>query len=162
MPNHVEASPYAAANRRGILNLVWGAVATLLSGLWTAICAVGGAIGAMLRTQHAVTVISRAWGRGIIRVCGIRVEIEGLENLDGLESFVLVANHQSFFDIFAVAAYIPGEPRFVAKKSLLKIPVIGYAMKHSVHVTIDRESACQAILHAIPIIPIGFDTYFFA
>jgi len=162
MPNHVEASPYAAANRRGILNLVWGAIATLLSGLWTAICAVGAAIGAMLRTQHAVTVISRAWGRGIIRLCGIRVEIEGLENLDGLESFVLVANHQSFFDIFAVSAYIPGEPRFVAKKSLLKIPVIGYAMQHSGHVTIDREAGGQAIRKAIQIIRSGFDICVFA
>src|SRR5260370_38350992 len=108
MPNHVEASPYAAANRRGILNLVWGAVATLLSGLWTAICSVGAAIGAMLRTQHAVTVISRAWGRGIIRLCGIRVEPEGLENLDPLESSGLVPNHRSFCAIFAVAAYLTG------------------------------------------------------
>src|ERR1700746_3017808 len=88
MPNHVEASPYAAARPRGILNLVWGAIATLLSGLWTAICAIGAATGATLGTHHAVTVITRAWGRGIIKVCGIRVDIEGLENLDGLNSFV--------------------------------------------------------------------------
>ena len=59
MANHVEASPYAAARPRGILNLVWGAVATLLSGIWTAICAIGAATGATLRTHHAVTVITR-------------------------------------------------------------------------------------------------------
>ncbi len=46
--------------------------------------------------------LSRLWAGLIIRTCGIKVEIEGLENLRGLKSYVLVANHQSFFDIFAV------------------------------------------------------------
>ena len=68
------------------------------------------------------------WARMIIRTCGIKVEIEGLEHLRGLKSYILVANHQSFFDIFAVLAYLPGDTRFVAKKELLKIPVVGYAM----------------------------------
>jgi 1-acyl-sn-glycerol-3-phosphate acyltransferase len=162
MANHVETSPYASAAPRGIFNLIWGLIATFFSVVWTAICAIGAALGAMLGTHHAVTLITRAWGHGIIRLCGIRVEIEGLENLAGLESFVLVANHQSFFDIFAVAAYIPGEPRFVAKKSLLKIPVIGYAMQHSGHVTIDREAGGQAIRKAISFIRSGFDMCVFA
>jgi 1-acyl-sn-glycerol-3-phosphate acyltransferase len=162
MANHIEASSYAAGTPRGILNLVWGAVATLLSVFWTVVCAICAATGAALGKNHAVTVISRVWARGIIRTCGIRVEIEGLENLAGLKSFVLVANHQSFFDIFAVVAYIPGEPRIVAKKQLLKIPVIGYAMQHSGHVSIDREAGGQAIRKAIHIIRSGFDMCVFA
>ena len=80
MSNHVEASPYSTAAPRGIFNLAWGIIATFLSVLWTAVCAIGAAIGAMMHKQHAVTLITRAWGRGIIRVCGIKVEIEGLEN----------------------------------------------------------------------------------
>jgi 1-acyl-sn-glycerol-3-phosphate acyltransferase len=162
MPNHVETSPYAAAAPRGVFNLIWGVVATFLSGAWTVPCAIAAAIFGTLGKHHAVTLITRAWGRGIIRLCGIRVEIEGLENLAGLKSFILVANHQSFFDIFAVAAYIPGEPRFVAKKSLLRIPVVGYAMQHSGHVTIDREAGGQAIRKAINIIRGGLDMCVFA
>ncbi len=162
MSNHVEASPYAASAPRGIFNLLWGLVATFLSVLWTVVCAIGAALGGTFGKHHAVTVVTRLWGRGIIRTCGIRVEIEGLENLAGLKSFVLVANHQSFFDIFAVAGYIPGEPRFVAKKSLLKIPIVGYAMQHSGHVTIDREAGGQAIRKVIHIIRGGFDICVFA
>ncbi len=79
-------------------------VATSLSVLWTAICAIGAAIAAMMGRMHAVTVVSRAWGRGIIAVSGIKVQIEGLENLAGLKSYVLVSNHQSFFDTFASPA----------------------------------------------------------
>jgi 1-acyl-sn-glycerol-3-phosphate acyltransferase len=162
MSNHVEASPYSTAAPRGIFNLAWGIVATFLSVLWTAVCAIGAAIGAMMHKQHAVTLITRAWGRGIIRVCGIKVRIEGLENLAGLKSYVLVANHQSFFDIFACSAFMPGEPRFVAKKELLKIPVIGYAMQHSGHIIIDREAGGREIRKAIKIIRSGIDLCVFA
>lgn len=162
MDNHVEASPYTAPAPRSVLNLVWGAVATLLSGVWTAFCAVAAAIAGTLGRNHAVTVITRIWGRGIIRTCGIKVEIEGLENLDGLGSFVLVANHQSFFDIFATAAYIPGEPRFVAKKELLKIPIVGYAMQRGGHVSIARDAGGAAIRKAINLIKGGLDMCVFA
>ena len=162
MANHAQASPYAAGAPRGIFNLAWGVVATILSVLWTVPCAIAAAIAATIGKQHAVTLISRAWGRGIIGLCGIKVQIEGLENLAGLKSYILVANHQSFFDIFAAAAFIPGEPRFVAKKELLKIPVIGYAMQRGGHVIIDREAGGKAIRKAIQIIRSGLDVCVFA
>ncbi len=162
MDNHAEASSYTAAAHRGIFNLAWGLVATALSVLWTAPCAIAAAIAATMGKQHAVTQITRAWARVIIRVCGIKVQIEGLENLAGLKSFVLVSNHKSFFDIFAVAAFMPGEPRFVAKKELLKIPVVGYAIQHGGHVIIDRDAGGQAIRKAIHIIRSGIDMCVFA
>ena len=145
MVNHILASSYRTSAPRGIRNLAWGILATLLSVFWTAISALLAALFAALRMPHAVTLVSRGWGGGIIRVCGIKVHLEGLENIAGLKSYILVANHQSFFDIFALAAYLPGEPRFVAKKELLRIPVIGYALQHSGHVIIDRESGGKAI-----------------
>ena len=104
-------------------------VATILSGIWTMICATGAALSALMNKPHWVTVVTRAWGRGIIAVCGIKVEVEGLENLAGIKSYVLVSNHQSFFDTFAIAGFMPGNPRFVAKKELLKIPIVGFAMQ---------------------------------
>jgi 1-acyl-sn-glycerol-3-phosphate acyltransferase len=162
MASHPQASSYTAAPRRGIFNLAWGVVATFLSALWTAICAIGAASAALMNRPHWVTVVTRAWGRGIVAVSGIKVEIEGLENLDGLKSYVLVANHQSFFDIFASAAFMPGEPRFVAKKELLKVPLVGFAMKRGGHILIDREAGGQAIRKAIKIIQSGLDVCVFA
>jgi 1-acyl-sn-glycerol-3-phosphate acyltransferase len=162
MANHAQAPSDTAAAPRGIFNLAWGVVATVLSVLWTAPCAIAAAIAATMGKHHAVTLISRVWARGIIGVCGIKVQVEGLENLAGLKSFILVANHKSFFDIFAVAAFMPGEPRFVAKKELLKIPVIGYAMQHGGHVIIDRDAGGKAIRKAIEIIRSGLDVCVFA
>ncbi len=162
MANHAEASPYAAGARRGIFNLAWGIIATMLSVLWTAPFAIAAAIAGAMGKQHAVTLITRVWARGIIALCGVKVQIEGLENLAGLKSFILVANHKSFFDIFAVAAFMPCEPRFVAKKELLKIPVIGYAMQRGGHVIIDRDAGGKAIRKAIAIIRSGLEVCVFA
>src|SRR5277367_628763 len=162
MGSQPQVSSYTAAAPRGIFNYAWGVIATFLSALWTMICATGAAIAAMMNKPHAVTLITRAWGRGIVGVCGIKVQIEGLENLTALKSYVLVANHQSFFDIFASAAFLPGEPRFVAKKELLKIPIVGYAMQRGGHIIIDRDAGGQAIRKAIKIIQTGLDVCVFA
>jgi 1-acyl-sn-glycerol-3-phosphate acyltransferase len=162
MGSQPQVSPFTAAAPRGFFNLVWGVVATFLSGVWTAICAIGAAIAALMNRPHAVTVISRAWGRGIIAVSGIKVQIEGLENLAGLKSYVLVSNHQSFFDTFAIAGFIPGDPRFVAKKELLKIPIVGFAMQRGGHILIDRESGGKAIRKAIQVIRSGLDVCIYA
>ena len=162
MAGQPQASPYTAAAPRGVFNLAWGVVATLLSVIWTGICAISAASAALINKPHWVTLVTRAWGRGIIAVSGIKVKIEGLENLDGLKSYVLVANHQSFFDIFATAAFMPGEPRFVGKKELLKVPLVGFAMQHGGHILIDRESGGKAIRKAIQIIRSGLDVCVFA
>lgn len=162
MAGQPQTSTYTAAAPRGIFNLAWGVVATFLSAVWTAICATAAALSALMNKPHWVTVVTRAWGRGIIAVCGIKVQIEGLENLAGLKSYVLVANHQSFFDIFASAAFMPGEPRFVAKKELLKIPIVGFAMQKGGHIIIDRDAGGQAIRKAIKIIQSGLDVCVFA
>ena len=75
----------------------------------------------------------------------------------GIKSYVLVTNHQSFFDTFAIAGFMPGDPRFVAKKELLKIPIVGFAMQRGGHILIDRDSGGKAIRKAIQIIRSGLD-----
>src|ERR1700681_4064953 len=107
MGNHVEARRLESAAPIRLLKLLWGATATALSVLYTVVLGLCAAIGARLGFYKLTSSISRLWARLIICTCGIKVEIEGLENLRGLKSYVLVANHQSFFDIFAVFAYMP-------------------------------------------------------
>src|SRR5258708_36953362 len=162
MASHPQASSYTAAPHRGVFNLAWGVVATILSAAWTMICASGAALSALMNKPHWVTVVTRAWGRGIIAVCGIKVQIEGLENLAGLKAYVLVSNHQSFFDTFAIAGFMPGDPRFVAKKELLKIPIVGFAMQRGGHILIDREPGGKAIRKAIQVIRSGLDVCLYA
>ena len=78
------------------------------------ICASGAALAALTHEPLLVTLVFFFWFRGIITVCGVKVEIEALENLTGLKSYVLVADGQRSF---ASAALVPGHRRFVAKKN---------------------------------------------
>lgn len=139
----------------GAFRFAWGVIATALSVLYTAVLATLAVIAAALGSARVVSVLARLWSRLIIRTCGVKVEVEGLDNLAGLDSCVLVANHQSFFDIFATIALIPREVRFVAKKELLKIPLIGYALRHSEHVVIDRQAGGSAIRNALKVMRSG-------
>jgi 1-acyl-sn-glycerol-3-phosphate acyltransferase len=149
MVNHAEARRLEGAAPIRFFKLIWGLLATLISVLYTVIAAPTAAVGARLGYHDFTCKVSRIWAWMIIRTCGITVEIEGLENLRGLKSYVLVTNHQSFFDIFAVLAYMPGDTRFVAKKELLQIPVVGYAMVHNGHIIIDRQGGGHSIRRAL-------------
>lgn len=137
-------------------------VATLLAVIYTAVLSSIAAAVAPFFHGRLVDKISWLWSRLIIKTCGVTVETVGLENLDGIGAFVGVANHQSFFDIFALFAYLPREVRFVAKKELLKIPIFGLALKHAGHVIIDRQRGGQAIRGAIEAGQLGFCILFFA
>ena len=53
---------------------------------------------------------------------------------------MFACNHQSWFDIFQLAAALPGSLRFVAKKELERIPLLGRAMRRAGHVFIDRQN----------------------
>src|SRR5579872_1508385 len=147
MANHVEAG--RLPNSITIWKSIWGAFGTAMGVLYTVVLGPCAAITARLGFHKLTSSISRLWAWLIIRTCGVKVEIEGLENLRGLRSYVLVTNHQSFFDIFAVLAYMPGDTRFVAKKELLQIPVVGYAMVHNGHVIVDRQGGGRSIRRAL-------------
>jgi 1-acyl-sn-glycerol-3-phosphate acyltransferase len=162
MENQAQTAPFTSASPVRFFKTIWGAIATLICVLITAILAVPAAICARFGKLRALTLFSTIWARSLINVCGVKVEIQGLENLQGVGNYVLVCNHQSFFDIFAVAAYMPGPIRFVGKKELLKIPLVGYALKNGGHVIIDREAGGKEIRKAVDIVRKGFNLCVFA
>lgn len=160
--NSVEAPGIAAREPAGFFRLAWGLGATALSVLCTVVLAPLAALAAAVARVDIIETLSRIWARFIIRVCGVKVEVEGLENLAGLDSCVLVSNHQSFFDIFAAIAFIPRQVRFVAKTELLQIPLIGYALRNSEHIVIDRQAGGPTIRKALSVIALRRLIFVFA
>ena len=67
------------------------------------------------------------------------VEIRGIEHYTGDEPAIFVANHQSFLDM-PLTYLLPWSMKWVAKKSLFKIPVLGWLIKMTGHLGIDRKS----------------------
>jgi 1-acyl-sn-glycerol-3-phosphate acyltransferase len=89
--------------------------------------------------------VHRTWSRFLLALAGIHVRVEGLENIRPGAAQVVVANHQSLFDILALFAVLPVSLRYIAKIELSRIPVFGGAMRQAGHVFIDRSDLRQAI-----------------
>ena len=89
--------------------------------------------------------VPRTWSRSILWATGVEVEVEGAEVIDPARPQLVVSNHQSWFDVFALAAHFPGRYHFVAKQELAAIPIFGRAWLTCGHIAIDRHDRSSAI-----------------
>jgi 1-acyl-sn-glycerol-3-phosphate acyltransferase len=100
---------------------------------------------AFRRSEVAVSGIIRTWARLIVWVAGIDLKVENLELIDPKQRYILVANHYSYFDIPCIFAAIPQPIRFMAKASLFKIPIFGWAIGRAGFIPIDRKNRRTAV-----------------
>jgi len=84
------------------------------------------------------------WARQILRAAGTPVHAVGLEHVPPGEPVIYASNHSSMFDIWALFATLPGSVRFVAKRELFRIPILGQAMRAAGHIPIDRSVKARA------------------
>jgi 1-acyl-sn-glycerol-3-phosphate acyltransferase len=96
------------------------------------------------RSGNLPHLIARLWGRIQLRTTGTRVKIRGLEFMDRHRSYILVSNHRSSFDIFALLGYIPIQFRWTAKAELFRMPFMGWAMSRIGYIPIERASPKKA------------------
>lgn len=75
------------------------------------------------------------------RILGIRIEASGLERIASGTSYVFMPNHASFLDGPLVMMLIPGAARVILKKPILRIPIVGTAMRFVGFVPVDRKGA---------------------
>lgn len=94
---------------------------------------------------EAVVWIGRTWISWIFRTCGVRVIVEGLDNVDRTHSYVFMSNHQSVLDIGALVLTLPVNWRFVAKRELTWVPFFGWALGLSDQIVIDRGNRASAV-----------------
>ena len=84
------------------------------------------------------------WARDVLRAARTPVIAEGLEHIPRDQPVIYASNHSSMFDIWALFAALPGSVRFVAKRQLFKIPLLGRAMLAAGHIPIDRAGGKKA------------------
>jgi 1-acyl-sn-glycerol-3-phosphate acyltransferase len=84
------------------------------------------------------TRFARGWARSILRVAGIRVRVLHAERLEPTASSVVVANHESFADILVLLASLPMQVRFLAKRSIFRVPILGWGIAAAGFVPVDR------------------------
>lgn len=87
----------------------------------------------------------RFWAKCILGICGARSKAIGLENVDPSKNYVIVSNHLSLYDSPLLVRYLPLSVRFLGKKELFKIPVMGGYMGRTGHIPIDRSNPRAAL-----------------
>lgn len=92
-------------------------------------------------------VATRVWSSGIIaglrRIVGLTHVERGLERIPRTPCLI-VANHQSEWETIAFLVLIPNVA-IVAKQELLRVPIVGWFLRHSPMILIDRERGTSAI-----------------
>lgn len=115
--------------------------------------------------QKYILQATNRWGWDIARRFNITINVRGEENIPTEGAVLYVANHQGYADIpvcFAVLNTI--QTGFIAKESLIKIPVFGPWLLRIGSITIDRQDArasLQAIDEGVDLIKRGFSLLIF-
>jgi 1-acyl-sn-glycerol-3-phosphate acyltransferase len=87
------------------------------------------------------------WGaKTWLRACGARIKVIGLENVDPSRSYVFASNHRSYLDTATLFFCAETRMGLVAKKELLKIPVLGQGMSFVNVIAIDRSNPEKAVI----------------
>jgi 1-acyl-sn-glycerol-3-phosphate acyltransferase len=89
---------------------------------------------------------ARAWAWLILRTTGVHVTRIGTERLDPTRSYVFASNHQSIYDIPIVFTSLPVQLRIVAKDSLGRFPFLGWHLRRTGHLLVDRRNPGAGIL----------------
>ena len=81
----------------------------------------------------------RWWGWFIIRILLLPVKVEGREHLDPRQSYVFVSNHQGAFDIFLIYGFLNRNFKWMMKRQIRKIPLVGVACQASHQIFVDKR-----------------------
>lgn len=89
---------------------------------------------------------ARAWSWLILKTTGVKVRVSGLEHLDPARSYIFAANHQSIYDIPILFASLPIQLRIISKASLGRVPFLGWHLRRTGHLLIDRSKSGAGIM----------------
>ena len=139
-------------------------VLLVLLTLNTLLCAIAAILCTYFDSQSRGHAVARFWSRLNLALSGVSVSLEGEDRIDENQPYVVMANHQSHYDVFALMGLIPLQLRWIIKMELRKMPVFGYACEKVGYIFIDRgnhEKAMQSLKAAGEKIRAGASVIFF-
>lgn len=85
------------------------------------------------------------WSRVNAFVTPMLVRVRGKENIKKGVSYVVISNHQSYYDIFLIYGWLGIDIKWIMKKELAKIPGLGFGSKKVGHIFLDRSNSRVAL-----------------
>jgi 1-acyl-sn-glycerol-3-phosphate acyltransferase len=105
-------------------------------------------IGPLTRDRRACLWAMRAWSRSGLRFLRISVDVDGVEKVPN-GGCAYACNHQSLLDTLLLGATLPGDFKWAVKSSLLAIPFLGWHLRLSGHVRVDRGADRRAAVSTV-------------
>ena len=97
------------------------------------------------RKHHLVYPWANFGARNWLRLSGVKVNVTGRQHLDPKQAYVFVSNHRSYLDTAALFLYTGRRIGVLAKKELLKVPILGVGMGFVNVMAIDRSNRERAL-----------------
>jgi 1-acyl-sn-glycerol-3-phosphate acyltransferase len=151
-----QSSEHAVAARPAARSVLASLIATLTANLYlvvgSSVLGLAAVVASWIppRRRHSF-LVARTWARGLLLSSGVTVRTSGpAATLP--PQVVFMANHQSLYDIAALLATVPVPVRFLAKRSLFRLPFFGWGLAAAGFVPIDRvdrSRAKEAFRHAL-------------
>ena len=113
-------------------------VVTLFTAIFTILCF-------PWKNGKAPRAVQVFWSRSVLWFLLIPIKVTGQENVAHKQSYVFVANHQSFLDVFAVYGWLPNNFKWLMKKEIRKVPFVGTACAVAGHIFVDRSNPRAAL-----------------
>lgn len=85
------------------------------------------------------------WSRAFLRVLLLPVHVEGREHMDPKQSYVIIPNHQGAFDIFLVYGFLGRHFKWMLKKELREMPLVGKACEAADFIFVDQKGGPKAL-----------------
>lgn len=108
--------------------------------------------------------VVRSWARRLLFMAGAKVDAQGIENIPEDRTCVFASNHQSFFDILLLLAYLDKPHALLSKASIGKVPFIRLWMReiHCVYVDrADMKAGIEAVQNMIKVVENGYSAIIF-
>jgi 1-acyl-sn-glycerol-3-phosphate acyltransferase len=105
-------------------------------------------LGPLTKDRRASLWAMQRWCRSSARGLHIDVQASGLEHVPS-GAFVYCSNHQSLLDVLVLGSVLPGDFKWAAKRSLMKIPFLGWHLRLAGHVPVDRSAGSRAAAEVI-------------
>ena len=80
-----------------------------------------------------------------LRLAGIRIELEGIDQIDPSQTYIFMCNHVSNLDPPILIPVIPRRTSVLVKKELFQVPILGRAMRMAELVAVDRRNREAAL-----------------
>jgi len=114
-------------------------------GVYTIVLGTASLVSSLVdRRGHFAHGCARLWSWLILATTGVSVEVRGLDVLEPRKTYVFVSNHQSIYDIPVIFSSLPYQLRIIAKESLGQFPFLGWHLRRSGHLLVDRRRPDRA------------------